>query len=207
MQTCICHTCDRSFHAIGITKHRAMHRDKMEDCEITYTQGNTCIHRFSDEAEPNLQDGLDLIKLRRAYKEMKKRCYSEGNPGYKNYGGRGIKVCDRWRYSFRAFCHDMGNSPTAKHSLDRINNNGNYEPDNCRWATTVQQSRNRRRDNFSSKYPGVSFSKRHNKWLAQAGRNYKKRYIGMYETEGEAAEAFRLNEEKLNGRINSSRRA
>jgi hypothetical protein len=75
--------------------------------------------------------------------EMKQRCSNPNNKNYKDYGGRGIKVCDRWINSFPNFLEDMGERPN-KHSIDRINNDGNYEPSNCRWATDEQQKNNRR---------------------------------------------------------------
>lgn len=75
---------------------------------------------------------------------MHARCENAGNASYSDYGGRGIKVCDRWT-SFRAFVSDMGPRPTARHSIDRVDNNGNYEPGNCRWATGSQQQNNTRR--------------------------------------------------------------
>lgn len=76
---------------------------------------------------------------------MKSRCYNKNDKSYFRYGGRGIKVCKRWVNSFINFFEDMGESPTQKHSLDRFpNNNGNYEKNNCRWATKKQQSLNRR---------------------------------------------------------------
>ena len=75
---------------------------------------------------------------------MKRRCYTPTSGGYSIYGGRGIRVCDRWRNSFEAFYADMGPRPSAKHSLDRIDVDGNYEPGNCRWATHGEQSWNRR---------------------------------------------------------------
>ena len=74
---------------------------------------------------------------------MKNRCRLKNNIRYSNYGGRGIKVCDRWLNSFENFLQDMGHRPSCSHSIDRINNDGDYEPNNCRWATSVQQGRNK----------------------------------------------------------------
>lgn len=71
------------------------------------------------------------------------RCTRQNHISYRNYGGRGIKVCDRW-LAFEAFLSDMGYRPSPLHSLDRINNDGNYEPDNCRWATKQEQRKNQR---------------------------------------------------------------
>lgn len=74
---------------------------------------------------------------------MIQRCINPKVPSYRHYGGRGIKVCDRWMV-FDNFYKDIGPRPSPKHSLDRINNNGNYEPGNCRWATARQQWLNSR---------------------------------------------------------------
>jgi len=75
---------------------------------------------------------------------MKRRCFDKRIPKYQNYGGRGIAVCDEWVASFEAFLSHVGPRPSPDHSIDRIDNNGNYEPGNVRWATAAQQSRNMR---------------------------------------------------------------
>lgn len=75
---------------------------------------------------------------------MIQRCHNQNTKGYKYYGGRGIKVCDRWRNSLVAFLEDMGQPPTPKHSIDRIDNDRDYEPGNCRWALPEVQANNKR---------------------------------------------------------------
>jgi hypothetical protein len=84
---------------------------------------------------------------------MKMRCYNPNDKRYSDYGGRGIKVCDRWLHSFENFLEDMGQCP-EKHTLDRIDNDGDYCPDNCRWATRKEQQNNRR-FNHKIKHDGL----------------------------------------------------
>ena len=79
---------------------------------------------------------------------MKTRCYNSGRPGYKYYGGRGIGVCRRWLDDFFAFVADMGEKPSPAHQIDRIDPDGDYCPENCRWVLPVTQQRNRRKHLF-----------------------------------------------------------
>jgi hypothetical protein len=84
------------------------------------------------------------------HQHIRRRCYEVGNRNYHQYGGRGITVCDRWlngdgvRSGGQCFADDMGPKPSPKHSIDRIDNDGNYEPGNCRWATPAEQGVNTR---------------------------------------------------------------
>lgn len=80
---------------------------------------------------------------------MKQRCYNPKNSKYANYGGRGIIVCERWLNNFNNFYRDMGDRPFSSYSLDRINNDGNYSPDNCRWVSARQQANNRRDNKYN----------------------------------------------------------
>ncbi len=82
------------------------------------------------------------LKEYNAWNAMKNRCNNPKDPSFYRYGGRGISVCDRW-LTFENFLADMGNRPSKRYSLDRINNDGNYEPGNCRWATAKVQGANK----------------------------------------------------------------
>lgn len=82
------------------------------------------------------------------WKSMNGRCYVKSDTNYHRYGGRGIQVCERWRNSFIAFLADTGRRPTSKHQLERRDNDGDYEPGNCCWATKREQVRNTRQNTF-----------------------------------------------------------
>ena len=90
---------------------------------------------------------------RLAWRNMWLRCTCPINVRFARYGGRGISVCDRWK-KFSLFLEDMGPRPSSKYSIDRIDNEGNYEPRNCRWATAIQQRRNR--SDYIAAHGGIS---------------------------------------------------
>lgn len=96
-------------------------------------------------AERNSTHGMSKTSEYMAWAHMKNRCYNLKDKKFKDYGGRGITVCNRW-LKFENFFADMGKRPSSGHSIDRIENSGNYEPGNCRWATAAEQSRNTRRN-------------------------------------------------------------
>lgn len=112
---------------------------------------------------------------------MKRRCNNPNSSRYKDYGGRGITVCERWMV-VENFLTDMGERPTIEHSLDRKNNEGNYEPSNCRWATHEEQNQNQRLSkNNKSGYSGVFWNKRASKWQVQITVKAKNKHLGFYE--------------------------
>lgn len=89
--------------------------------------------------------GMDGTQVYHCWDAMIQRCTNPKHPAYHNYGGRGIIVCDRWR-TFGNFYADMGDPPSSKHSIERTNNDAGYCPENCRWATRKEQTRNSRRN-------------------------------------------------------------
>ena len=95
------------------------------------------------------QSGVSNTKIYKVWRNMKQRCFYEKDKSYKDYGSRGITVCDEWKNDFQAFYDYVSKLPhfgEKGYSLDRINNNGNYEPNNVRWATAYEQTHNRRKN-------------------------------------------------------------
>jgi hypothetical protein len=123
----------------------------IENCHKRHDSHGYCsahAAKFNKYGDPlfsiNQTHGLSTIPEYWVYAGMKRRCYNKNEKAYSNYGGRGIKVCDKWLKSFESFLKDMGKRPSPKHSIERRDVNGNYEPSNCYWATDLQQANNTR---------------------------------------------------------------
>lgn len=129
----------------------------------------------------------------RSWQAMKNRCTNANATDYKYYGGRGIKVCDRWLEGFNNFLDDLGEKPGLNYTLDRIDNNGDYTPENCRWVTRREQALNRKVHTLNpSGIVGVIY--RNNKWYAQIKINGKKTYLGHFSSKSAAVKARRRAE-------------
>lgn len=94
--------------------------------------------------KPGIKHNLSNTSEYNIWHSMKKRCYDPNNQSYKNYGGRGITVCNEWINDFKQFFKDMGPRSSPQHSINRKNNNDNYKPDNCEWSTLEEQNNNKR---------------------------------------------------------------
>jgi hypothetical protein len=148
-----------------------------------------------------IKHGMTGTPLFSVWRGMLTRCLNPNRAGFKNYGGRGIKVCDRWM-EFANFYKDMGESYVRGLTIDRIDNDGDYAPGNCRWVPKAVQSRNRRAGDSwdfktapistnTSGIRGVSTDPRGGGWVAAICINGKQKRLGTFKTKDAAAAAYR----------------
>lgn len=169
-----------------------------EVCQMHYAR---ITRNNSYESKYNM-DGLSGHHMYKAWYAMIDRCYNPNNINYHNYGGRGIKVCDRWRRSFKNFLEDVSDRPKKGYSIDRIDTNGNYEPSNCRWATQQVQVINRRMSNKNKTgFTGVFYIEKKKKWLASIRINGKSINLGTYDNINDAVVARKNAENKYWSKI------
>lgn len=166
-------------------------------CTMHYSRwlsnGNPLVVRINHEYH-----GSTKSPEYQSWRAMKERCTNTRHPSYKRYGGRGIKICSEWTRSFQRFYDDLGPRPGESYSLDRIDPNGNYEPDNCRWATSSQQSINTNLyANNSTGYRGVAVYKK--KWLAYINCQGQRFSLGYYSRIDDAAVAYDIAAIQLHG--------
>lgn len=128
----------------SIRENGRLKKGETESCGCTKSHGHTSRRLQSSDR----RQSPEYV----CWFSMRTRCHRPDHKQYSDYGGRGITVCDRWRWSFKAFLADMGLRPSSAHSIDRIDNNKGYYKENCRWATRQEQSANKRSNRLFTFY-------------------------------------------------------
>ena len=157
-----------------------------------HTKSCGCYGKQNAKNGTNKKHNLCNTRIYGIWKAIKGRVLNPKYKTYKYYGGRGITICDEWKNDFMSFyIWAMSNGYSDELSIDRIDNNGNYEPNNCRWTTRTIQNRNQRiQTNNTSGYKGVSYIKNKNKYLSQIYYNSRNFKLGYFQTPEDGAIAY-----------------
>ena len=158
-----------------------------------HTKSCGCYHKRR-ASETHKTHGLRSTRLYNTWTKLKDRVFNTKNKRYSDYGGRGITICDEWKNDFMSFytwAMENGYEENKGLSIDRIDNDGGYSPENCRWTTSIIQNRNRRlgKDNTSG-YKGVSYVKGKDLFITYITINKKRIHLGRFKTPVEGAIAY-----------------
>ena len=168
-------------------------RASINDIKSKKTKSCGCYHKRRVK-ESNITHGLGTTRLYGIWLKLKDRVLNPKHKQYNDYGGRGITICDEWKNDFMSFYNwalSNGYEENKGLSIDRIDNDGNYCPENCRWTTRIMQSRNQRISKLNtSGFKGVSYNKRDKIFKAQIVVNKKSIYLGSFQTAVEGAIAY-----------------
>ena len=179
---------------VGENKHKQVIWKCQCQCEegnIVTVRGNSlrsgntkscgCFNKEKAQ-EKATKHGQSKSPIYRIWHSMLNRCYNPNNSSYHNYGGRGIKVCEKW-WNFETFYEDIGKYRPEGKSIERISNDSHYEINNCKWATVEEQSQNRRAKGYSQ-------HKKTGKYCSRVAINKKQIHLGCFDTPEEARKAY-----------------
>ena len=187
-------------HAVWLCVCECGNEVLVRSCHLRsgHTQSCGCLQK-ERTSEASIKHGHNTKNKRtpeyNIWAMMIQRCENPKNKNYPDYGGRGVTVCERWK-TFENFLADMGERPSPNHSLERVDNNKGYSPENCIWADKTIQARNQRTSKRNTTgVRGVQWDKDKQKYRATITVNGKKKYLGLFETLEEATEIRKKAEE------------